>query len=114
MSRSRLPGMGRSVDWGDEELATRVHQASAKLSIVGRGGPLAGRVYGSDGQPFTIGRGDGCGVLLPLAEISRKHGRVRYQAGRFWIEDLQTLNGTWLNSQLLDRPAPLRDGDRIR
>jgi pSer/pThr/pTyr-binding forkhead associated (FHA) protein len=104
----------RGLDWGDDEAATRVHGKMACLTLVAHAGPLAGRAYGSDGDPMTIGRGSGCAVHLPLAEISRRHAHIRYHTGRFWVEDLQTLNGTWLNDQVIERPAPLKAGDRLR
>src|SRR4051812_6942244 len=114
MAQRSMTGGRRVLDWGDEEAATRVRQDSACLSLVAGPGPLVGRVYGSDGDPMTIGRSSGCAVHLPLAEISRHHARIRYHAGRFWVEDLQTLNGTLLNQHLIERPMPLKAGDRIR
>ena len=104
---------GRSLDWGNDEMATRVQRDAASLSLVAGEGPLSGHVFGSDGHPITIGRGSSCAVHLALTEISRRHATIRYRAGRYWIEDLQTLNGTRLNHQLIDAPTELRHGDRI-
>lgn len=90
-----------------------MQQDAASLSLIAREGPLAGHVFGSDGQPITIGRGGSCGVHLALSEISRRHATIRYRAGRYWVEDLQTLNGTRVNQQLIDGPTALQHGDRI-
>jgi hypothetical protein len=114
MARSFTAMPRRPLDWGDEDIATRVRSDAACLTLIAREGPLAGQVYGSDGDPVTIGRASGCAVHLPLADISRRHARVRYHAGRFWIEDLGTVNGTYLNKQLIDRPTQLKAGDRVR
>ncbi|MGZ3404840.1 MAG: FHA domain-containing protein, partial [Polyangia bacterium] len=113
---ARLPSAlrGKPLDWGDDEAATRVQTDAAALSLIAREGPIGGRVFGSDGQPITIGRGSSCGVHLALSEISRQHAIIRYRAGRYWVEDLQTLNGTRVNHQLIDRPTVLNQGDRIR
>jgi FHA domain len=113
---ARLPPAlrGRPLDWGDDEAATRVQQDAASLSLVAREGPMAGHIFGTDGHAITIGRGSGCAVRLALSEISRQHAIVRYRAGRYWVEDLQTLNGTRVNQQLIDGPTPLKQGDRIR
>ncbi|HEX6837800.1 MAG TPA: FHA domain-containing protein [Polyangia bacterium] len=112
---ARLPtGMrGKPLDWGDEEAATRVGRDAASLSLIAREGPLSGHVFGTDGHPITIGRGGSCGVHLALSEISRRHATIRYRAGRYWVEDLQTLNGTRVNQQLIDGPTALQHGDRI-
>lgn len=86
---------------------------AASLSLIAREGPLSGHVFGTDGHPITIGRGSSCGVHLALSEISRRHATIRYRAGRYWVEDLQTLNGTRVNQQLIDGPKALQHGDRI-
>jgi hypothetical protein len=112
---ARLPPAlrGKALDWGDDEAATRVHGDAASLSLVAREGPIAGNVFGTDGDAITIGRGSSCAIRLALSEISRRHAVVRYRAGRYWVEDLQTLNGTRLNDQLIDGPTALKQGDRI-
>jgi hypothetical protein len=109
------PGLrGRPLDWGDDEAATRVQSGAAKLSLIAHEGPLEGHVFGTDGDAITIGRGSSCGVQLALSDISRQHAIIRYRSGRYWVEDLQTLNGTWVNHQLIDRATALNQGDRIR
>jgi hypothetical protein len=113
---ARLPPAlrGRPLDWGDDEAATRVQRDAASLSLIAREGPLAGHIFGTDGHAITIGRGTSCAVRLALSEISRRHATIRYRAGRYWVEDLQTLNGTRVNEQLIDGPTALNHGDRIR
>jgi hypothetical protein len=113
---ARLPTSlrGKALDWGDDEAATRVQRDAASLSLIARAGPMEGHIFGTDGHPITIGRGSSCGVRLALSEISRRHATIRYLKGRYWVEDLQTLNGTRVNEQLIDGPTPLQHGDRIR
>jgi len=112
---ARLPTSlrGRALDWGDDEAATRVQRDAASLSLIARAGPMEGHIFGTDGHPITIGRGSSCGVRLALSEISRRHATIRYRAGRYWVEDLQTLNGTRVNGQLIDGATALQHGDRI-
>ncbi len=50
-------------------------------------------------QPVYIGRSNQCAVRLDSAEISGKHARLGYEAGEFWIEDLGSTNGTFVNRQ---------------
>ncbi|MDB4969565.1 MAG: garA [Myxococcales bacterium] len=109
------PGLrGKPLDWGDDEAATRVQGDAASLALVARDGPMAGSVFGTNGDVITIGRGSSCAIRLALSEISRRHAVVRYRAGRYWVEDLQTLNGTRVNEQLIDGLTALKQGDRIR
>ncbi len=102
---------GRGSDWPEGE--TRVDSGQGQLSLIAETGPLRGRIYGSDGASMTIGRDDTCAVVLPIVESSRRHSRIDYRGGRFWVTDLGSLNGTRVNEQLIDQPGALDDGDRV-
>lgn len=54
--------------------------------------------------------------LDPDAYVSRRHARITYLQDRYWITDLGSSNGTYLNDQRLEanQAVPLRHGDRIR
>jgi pSer/pThr/pTyr-binding forkhead associated (FHA) protein len=53
-------------------------------------------------------------VVLPFSdEVSREHAAILYFAGEFFIEDLQSGNGTFVNGKRIER-VRLRYGDRIR
>jgi pSer/pThr/pTyr-binding forkhead associated (FHA) protein len=48
--------------------------------------------------------------------VSRRHARIHKQRTQFFIEDLGSANGTFLNGQRLTPylPHPLRDKDEIQ
>ncbi|GBD09901.1 FHA domain-containing protein FhaB [Candidatus Thermoflexus japonica] len=48
--------------------------------------------------------------------VSRRHARIFFQNDQFYIEDLGSTNGTYLNGVRLDpySPRPLGDGDELR
>jgi len=62
----------------------------------------------------TIGRWPKNDVVLDSREVSRQHAQIRWEAGRYLVEDSGSKNGTFLNGRRLAGPAPLQDGDRIR
>ncbi len=61
-------------------------------------GPDAGKVYAVDISGITIGRGTGNGIVVSDPQTSRQHARIYYQDYQFHIQDLQSRNGTVVNS----------------
>jgi len=78
---------------------------SAVQAIIGRGDPVSNFFPEIDLNPYgAIDNG-----------VGRRHVRLFVQGGQVLIEDLDSTNGTLLNSQKLTarQPQPLRDGDQI-
>ena len=67
-------------------------------------------LYGDD----TIGRGRGCEISIEDNFMSHKHSRIFKEDGGFFIEDLGSTNGTFLNGkEVTDDALELLDGDKI-
>lgn len=62
---------------------------------------------------YTIGRSNPCDVILNDASVSREHAAIVRRAERFWVVDLGSLNGTFVNDRQTAE-HPLNPGDRIR
>jgi len=77
-------------------------------------GEKAGQRFIIQEPELIIGRGGECGLVLPERQVSREHIRI-YRAGEtYYLEDLDSKNGTWVNGrQIKNEPVPLRDGDEI-
>lgn len=61
-----------------------------------------------------IGRGEEADVVINHGEISRRHAIVIRTAGRAFLQDLRSANGTYLNGvRLGEAPAPIVPGDQI-
>lgn len=60
----------------------------------------------------SLGRGLGNDVILEDTRVSRHHAQLRYRQRRFWIADLGSTNGTFVNGERVSETA-LRDGDVI-
>jgi hypothetical protein len=74
--------------------------------------PVSGRVVRA-GAGTTIGR-DGCDVTLLDPEASRRHAVVRLDDDGIAIQDLGSMNGTWINGRRSEGPTRVRAGDMLR
>ena len=61
----------------------------------------------------VIGRHRDCALIIDSPLVSREHARLIAQAGHWIIEDLGTLNGTFVNGRRIRAPVALKDGDRV-
>ena len=67
-----------------------------------------------DHFPYVIGRRRECDLRVSNACVSRQHCRFFLRDGRVCVEDLRSLNGTFVNEERLREPRPLLDGDVLR
>ncbi len=84
--------------------------------LMAQDGPLAGREFRLDRDVMTLGRGDECDVVVPERQISRVHMRIRREATGYFLEDLGSKNGTFVNGRQAQSGASvlLQDGDEIQ
>jgi pSer/pThr/pTyr-binding forkhead associated (FHA) protein len=61
-----------------------------------------------------IGRDPECEILLDDATISARHARLAHHHNQWWIEDLQSTNGTKLNDETVQTATIVVNGDTIR
>ncbi|HEX5472414.1 MAG TPA: adenylate/guanylate cyclase domain-containing protein [Lacipirellulaceae bacterium] len=62
----------------------------------------------------SIGRATLNTIVVDSAKVSRLHAIIHLErAGAFWLVDLGSSNGTYLNKRRIHEPTRLRDGDRI-
>lgn len=66
------------------------------------------------GPVISVGRQPGSDLHLSDSAISARHARLTYHHSQWWVEDLQSRNGTFLNSERLTVPLVLADGDEVR
>lgn len=64
---------------------------------------------------LTVGRASGCVVnLADDTFVSQLHARVFRRENEYFVEDLGSTNGTFLNGQRVGAPVALRAGDRLQ
>ena len=62
---------------------------------------------------FTIGRTPGSDLVIDNLAVSAPHARICFETDRFVLEDLNSLNGTFVNRQRIHK-SDLKDGDEIQ
>jgi diguanylate cyclase (GGDEF)-like protein len=72
-----------------------------------------GRRYELGTQEVSIGRADTCTICVNTDQVSRKHATVQCILGKYYLVDMRSTNGTFVNEQKVER-AKLLDGDQIR
>ncbi len=77
-------------------------------------GPDAGRRHAlPDGEPQLFGRStEALGSADPT--VSRRHAELTPAEGRWFVRDLMSRGGTWVNGQRVTGRVPLRAGDELR
>ncbi|MFT3894627.1 MAG: FHA domain-containing protein [Anaerolineales bacterium] len=79
-------------------------------------------VHGLDGSiqsrlvdsAIVIGRDKQCDLSLVDEAVSAKHAHILFHHGHWWLEDLQSTNGTFLNSEKITIPTVLITGDEFK
>jgi predicted component of type VI protein secretion system len=61
----------------------------------------------------TLGRARGCTVRIPSSEVSRQHCRLRMEKGMLTVEDLESVNGTFVNGRRIRGIQSVHPGDRL-
>jgi EmrB/QacA subfamily drug resistance transporter len=75
-------------------------------------GPAAGQTVAL-GQRVVVGRDRACDLLVADEEVSRRHVRITPVNGHAEVEDLGSLNGTFVNDERILAPRTIELGDRI-
>lgn len=66
------------------------------------------------GREVVIGRGADSDILVADSFASTRHARVYLKDEQYWLEDLSSTNGTFLNEVQITHPTVLANEDRVR
>lgn len=64
--------------------------------------------------PAEIGRRDGCAIRLSDTYVSQVHARLYGEDGAWYVEDLGSTNGTFLNDRRVSSPIEIHAGDVVK
>ncbi len=108
----------RPDDWSDTAaIRERGRRSGGKVHL------MATLKFSRDGRPIlfrlstdetVLGRQADCEVRLIDDAVSRRHARIVRDRGDFYVEDLASGNGTFLNGKRIAQQTRLVDGDQIR
>ena len=76
-------------------------------------GPHAGGVFHLEREAAVLGRHPDCDIVLDSGAVSRQHARILRIDNAFFIEDMQSRNGTYVNGRQIRDRMQLDDQDRI-
>lgn len=83
----------------------------ARLTI--QNGQLVGRSYLFHQVMTTVGRTNGNDLIISGRTVSRRHARLWFDNGQWFLQDLGSANGTMVNNMRIFQPVALKDGDII-
>lgn len=85
--------------------------SSARRAVLTVSGSKRG--YALDGRTFLIGSREECDLKLTFPAVSEVHSVVFRRAGHYFIRDLNSRTGTFVNGRRV-REVQLADGDQVR
>ncbi|SHJ95879.1 FHA domain-containing protein [Desulforamulus aeronauticus] len=96
----------RLLSSGGDGASLQVISSGEEVIVPGESFPL--------GDITQIGRGRGNHIHLSGHYASQEHARITFKQGQYWLEDLGSLNHTFLNEVPVTKEIVLANGDRLR
>jgi pSer/pThr/pTyr-binding forkhead associated (FHA) protein len=81
--------------------------------VIRAGGGRVGETFPLDGDRHGIGRRPESDIFLDDVTVSRDHALLVRRGNDYWLDDMGSLNGTYVNRQRVDSHK-LEDGDELQ
>lgn len=92
---------------------SRRAKKAPKRAVIVEGSSTSGKNFDL-GQELTIGRSDKCHIVLDDTYVSQVHARIFSRGDSYFLEDLGSTNGTYLNRKRVGGATELQRGDRVK
>jgi serine phosphatase RsbU (regulator of sigma subunit) len=73
-----------------------------------------GQQFPLDRPKSVLGRSPDCDIVLDVGAVSRFHAQILQQGTDYFIEDLKSRNGTYVNGELVHGRRQLKDRDQLK
>jgi diguanylate cyclase (GGDEF)-like protein len=108
----------------DSDIKTRVTPLEELKMPMQRGQDCLVVIYSSDArqfgkrhilgdEPILLGRGSENTIVLENDSVSRRHARIEKRGRAYWLVDLDSTNGSYVNDELCQE-MQLRRGDQLK
>jgi hypothetical protein len=90
---------------------------SQQAFLIFEKGALKGRRVAINASSVIIGRGGRnteCDIVLPERQVSRQHAEIVLEQGAYYLRDLDSKNGTYVNDQPVQGMVRLQDNDTVQ
>ena len=98
---------------GGNKVAARTDGGDCLVIIYSQLTAQLGKRTVLDSNGITVGRGSDNGIVLESDSVSRRHARFELRDGAWWVTDLKSTNGTYVNDETVAEHK-LRRGDHIK
>jgi two-component system cell cycle response regulator len=88
-------------------------EAEKRPCLVMIRGDFIGQVYELTNDVMMIGRSDDVDLVVSDISISRKHAMIVRRPEGFFLSDLGSTNGSFVNKEQVEEPLPLHEGDKV-
>jgi serine phosphatase RsbU (regulator of sigma subunit)/pSer/pThr/pTyr-binding forkhead associated (FHA) protein len=82
--------------------------------LTAENGNTAGQRHLLTKNRYVLGRHPECDIVVDAGAVSRHHAQLFRVGSEFFVEDMNSRNGTFVNDQMIFGRHRLRQGDRIR
>jgi pSer/pThr/pTyr-binding forkhead associated (FHA) protein len=87
--------------------------AQGAVLVIRSGGGRTGETFPVEGERITVGRRPDCDIFLDDVTVSRDHALLVKRGEEWFIDDLGSLNGTYVNRGRIESHR-LSDGDELQ
>ena len=103
-----------SPESSEDELSISLTDLGGEMgTLVVKRGPNAGSRFTLEKDITRIGRHPDSDIFLDDITVSRRHVELQRKQGEFWVQDVGSLNGTYLNRERIEL-AIVHSGDEVQ
>jgi sigma-B regulation protein RsbU (phosphoserine phosphatase) len=77
-------------------------------------GLTPGQQFPLEGERAVLGRHPECDIVLDVGAVSRQHAQILRVNNEYYVEDLESRNGTFVNGQVITGRRRLEENDRVK